>query len=140
VNLERTLTKGIEASAQAQLTDGVNLRAAYAWTDAIDATTGLELYRAPEHTGSVSLDWAWGPASGALTVRAESEQADIDPTTFSRSTRDGFVTADAAVAWMLGDGVEFTARIENLADEDYQEVLGYGEEGRSVFAGFRYRN
>lgn len=140
VNLERTLTKGIEASAQAQLMDGVNLRAAYAWTDAIDATTGLELYRAPEHTGSVSLDWAWGPASGALTVRAESEQADIDPTTFSRSQRDGFVTADAAMAWMLGDGVEFTARIENLADEDYQEVLGYGEAGRSVFAGFRFRN
>ncbi|HEX6866193.1 MAG TPA: TonB-dependent receptor, partial [Caulobacteraceae bacterium] len=140
VNLERTLTKGIEASAEAELAPGINLRAAYAYTDAIDATTGLELYRAPEHSGSVSLDWAYGPASGAVTVRAESEQADLDPSTFARSRRDGFVTADAAAAWALGAGVELTARIENLTGEDYQEVLGYGEPGRSVFVGFRYRN
>ena len=139
VNLERTLTKGIEAEGGARLTDALSLRATYAYTDAIDATTGLELYRAPEHSGSVSLGWARGPAKGMLTVRAESEQADIEPATFSRSTREGFVVADVAGSWVLADGVELTARVENLADEDFQEVLGYGEPGRSVFVGLRLR-
>ena len=139
VNLERTLTKGIEAEAEARLTEAVNLRATYAYTDAIDAVTGQELYRAPEHAGSVSVGWAAGPAKGVLTARAESEQADIEPASFTRSSREGFVVADVAGSYALADGVEVTARVENLTDETFQEVLGYGEPGRSVFVGLRLR-
>ena len=139
VNLERTLTKGLEAEAEAELTEALGVRVAYAYTDAIDALTGLELYRAPEHAGSVSLSWEAGPAKGALTVRAESDQADIDPATFSRTVREGFVVADVANAWTLREGIEITARIENLTDEDFQEVYGYGEYGRSAFVGIRLR-
>ena len=47
--------------------------------------------------------------------------------------------ADAAGSWALADGVEVTARVENLTDETFQEVLGYGEPGRSVFVGLRLR-
>lgn len=139
VNLERTLTRGLEAQAQAQLTDSFDLRITYAWTDAIDAITGLELYRAPEHSGSVSLGWQRGPGEALLTVRAESDQADIDPAFFTRATRDGFVTADLAGSYEIADGVEITGRIENLGDEDFQEVLGYGEPGRTAFVGLRIR-
>jgi vitamin B12 transporter len=139
VNLERTLTKGIEAQAQAEITQALRVRAAYAWTDAIDTVTGEELYRAPEHAASVSVSYEVGRASGALTVRGESEQADIEPATFSRSVREGFIVADLATAWALRDGVELTARIENLTDEAFQEVLGYGEPGRGVFVGVRLR-
>lgn len=139
VNLERTLTKGLEAEAKAQLTDSLDLRATYAWTDAIDAVTGLELYRAPEHSGSVSVGWTHGPAQALLTVRAEGDQADIDPALFARATRDGFVTADLAGSYEIADGVEITGRVENLNDEDFQEVLGYGEPGRTAYVGLRIR-
>lgn len=139
VNLERTLTKGLEAEANAQLTDSLDLRVTYAWTDAIDALTGLELYRAPEHSGSVSLGWEHGPAQALLTVRAESDQADIDPAAFARATRDGFVTAEVAGSYEIADGVELTGRVENLGDEEFQEVLGYSELGRTAYVGIRFR-
>ena len=139
VNLEKTRTDGIEAQAEARLTDSLSLRATYAWTDAIDDVTKLELYRAPEHSGSIGLGWQRGPAQALLTLRAESEQADIDPALFSRSGREGFVTADLAGSYEIGDGVELTGRVENLNDEEFQEVLGYGEPGRTAYVGIRFR-
>jgi vitamin B12 transporter len=39
----------------------------------------------------------------------------------------------------LTDKVALTARIENLGDEHYQQVFGYGEPGRSAYVGVRLR-
>jgi len=139
VNLERTLTKGIEAQGEVRLNEAATLRATYAYTDAIDAVTGFELYRAPLHSGSLSVDWRTEGTRGAVTVRAEGEQADIDPASFTRTTREGFVVVNVANAWTIANGLELTARIDNLADQPFQEVFGYGEFGRAAYVGLRIR-
>lgn len=140
VNIDRTLTTGVEVEAEAELTDQFTVRAAYAFSDAVDQSTGAELIRAPENAGSVSLEWTGDRLKASLTVRAEGEQADSDPSTFSPARRDGFTVADLAGGWALTDSLDLTARVVNLTDEDYQQSLGYGEAGRSVFVGFRLRN
>lgn len=140
VNIDRTLTTGVEVEAEAELTDRFTVRASYAFTDAVDESTGAELIRAPENSGSVSLQWTGDRLKGSLTVRAEGDQADSDPSTFSPARRDGFTAADLAGGWALTDSIDLTARVVNLTDEDYQQSLGYGEAGRSVFVGFRLRN
>lgn len=139
VNLDRTLATGVEAQARARLTDTLGVKVAYAYTDAVDRSTGERLTRVPEHSGSASLNWHGERLRGALTVRAEGRQADSDPTTFMPATRDGFVTADLSGSYAVSDGFELTGRVENLADERFQEVLGYGEPGRTVYVGFRIR-
>jgi vitamin B12 transporter len=92
----------------------------------------------PEHAGSATLGWTGDRLSGALTVRAEGDQDDSGG--FSTVVRKGFVTANLNAAYALTDKVALTARIENLADEDYQETLGYGEAGRAAYIGVRFRN
>ena len=87
----------------------------------------------PEHKGSLGLGYVGDRLSARLTVRAESDQPD------SGGTRDGFVTADVFGAYALNPSVEMTARIDNLADERFQRVLGYGEPGRTVSVGVRLR-
>ncbi|MCE3290350.1 MAG: TonB-dependent receptor [Caulobacter sp.] len=139
VNIDRTETTGVTAAFDAEF-GPVTLKAAYAYTDAVDATTGARLLRVPEHSGSVSLGWENDRFDTQLTIRAEGEQADSNPSTFSAETRDGFVTADLTGGWKLNERITFTARIENLADEDYQESLGYGETGRAAYIGIRFRN
>ena len=57
----------------------------------------------------------------------------------SGGVRDGFVTANLSAAWDLNDNVTLTLRAENLADERYQQLLGYGEPGRSAYVGVRLR-
>lgn len=131
VNIARTRTDGAELEARADLGAGLDLTLAYAWTDARDETTGARLLRIPEHAGSATLGWTSDRLSGALTLRAEGDQEDAG------GVRDRFVTAGLNAAWQLTDAVALTARIENLADARYQQVLGYGEPGRSAYLGLR---
>ncbi|MBC6982770.1 TonB-dependent siderophore receptor [Caulobacter sp. 17J80-11] len=140
-NIDRTQTRGLEAEASAELFAGLTLRAAYAYTDAEDATTGERLLRVPEHQGSVGVDWTGDRARASLTVRGESEQMDADPTgtVFTPVPRDGFVVADLTGGWKLTDKVEATVRLMNLSDQRWQQTLGYGEPGRSAYVGLRLR-
>jgi len=139
VNIDRTLSTGVETDAKARLIGGLTLVASYAHTDAIDRSTGLELPRVPKDAGSLSLLWTGGRLSGAFTVRSESDQADVDPNTSLPATRPGFVLADLAGGYRLSPHVELTARVTNLADRHYEETLGYGEPGRMVLVGVRVR-
>ena len=133
VNIDRTRTDGVELESRALLGGGLDLSLAYAWTDAVDEGAGTAILRVPEHAGSATLGWTSERLSAALTVRAEGDMPD------SGGTRDGFVTANLNVAYDLDDHVTLTARIENLADRTYQQLLGYGEPGRSAYVGVRLR-
>ncbi|WAC60034.1 TonB-dependent receptor plug domain-containing protein [Brevundimonas sp. SL130] len=133
INIARTRSDGVELEGRAMLGGGFDLTLAYAWTDAEDRSTGARLLRVPEHAGSATLGWTGDRISGALTVRAEGDQDD------SGGVRDSFVTANLNAAYQLTDQIALTARVENLADEQYQQVLGYGEPGRSAYVGVRLR-
>lgn len=137
INVAKTRSDGFELEGRALLGGGFDLTLAYAWTDATDRTTGARLLRVPEHAGSATLGWTGDRLSGALTVRAEGDQDDSGG--FSTVARDGFVTANLNAAYELTDKVTLTARIENLGDEHYQQVFGYGEPGRSGYVGIRLR-
>ncbi|HEY0598992.1 TonB-dependent receptor plug domain-containing protein [Brevundimonas sp.] len=133
VNVAETATDGVELEGRARLGGGFDLSLAWAWTDARDGITGARLLRVPERTGSATLGWTGDRLSAALTVRGESDQDDAG------GVREAFVTANLNGSYALTGRVSLTARIENLADERYQQVFGYGEPGRSAYAGLRLR-
>ena len=139
INIARTRSNGVEAEANVRLTDSLNLKLGYANLDAVDRATGLTLLRNPKNSGSAALFWDDGPWGAALTLRAESSQADTALDGFSRATRKGFATADLAGSYAVNDHVTLTARIENLADERFQESLGYGEPGRAAYIGVKLK-
>jgi vitamin B12 transporter len=139
INIARTRSTGVEAEANVELATSLHLKLAYANTDAIDRTTGLVLLRNPRNTGAATLFWDQDPWGAALTIRGESSQADTALDGFSRTTRKGFATADLAGSYKVNDQVTLTARIENLADERYQEIFGFGEPGRAAYVGIRLK-
>ena len=140
VNIAKTSSAGLEAEFDAQITDTLRLKLAYAWLDAIDRSTDRSLLRVPDHSGSAALFWNRGPWDAAFTVRGESSQSDTDRDGFSRTVRKGFVTADVAGAYALNDQFSLTARVENLADKRYEETFGYREPGIAGYVGVRFRN
>jgi vitamin B12 transporter len=133
VNVARTLTDGVELEVRARLGQGFDLSLAGAWTDARDERTGARLLRVPERSGSATLGWTGTRLSGALTLRGEGDQDDAG------GIRPGFITANLNGSWALSEAATLTLRLENLADRRYQQVLGYGEPGRSGFVGIRLR-
>ncbi|MDH2325871.1 TonB-dependent receptor [Cereibacter sp. SYSU M97828] len=54
-----------------------------------------------------------------------------------RTGLDDFTVADATLTRDFGNGTEAYLRIENLFDEDYQLVRGYGTAERSAYLGVR---
>jgi vitamin B12 transporter len=52
---------------------------------------------------------------------------------------DSYDVLDLRAAQAIGEYLEVFGRVENVLDEDYQTVAGYGTAGRGVFAGVRAR-
>ena len=133
VNIDRARTIGVEGQVQATLPAGFHLKAAYAYADAKDVSTGLPLLRVPAHSGSASLTWSNQRAEAALTVRGQSSAAD------ATGQIRPFAVADLAASYRLNGHIQLTGRIENLTNAHYQEAFGYGEPGIGVFVGLRLR-
>lgn len=109
----------------------------YVYTDARDDVTGTRPLGSPRQAAWLSVLVA--PADGFVvlgTVRAQSDQLDLDPSTLTVRRREGFATADLDLSYDLGD-VDLYVKIENLTDARYQQTLGYGETGRAVWIGLR---
>ncbi|HWA60150.1 MAG TPA: TonB-dependent receptor [Caulobacteraceae bacterium] len=139
VNIDRTLSHGVDADARVELTSWLAVRGTYAWTEAVDRSTDLPLLRVPAHAGTLGLEWRRDRLSGALTLRAEGAQADANPSTFLRDRRPGFAVVDLAAGYRLTPRIELTARIDNLTDRHWQQALGYGEPRLAGFLGVRVK-
>lgn len=99
---------------------------------------GQPLLRRPEWSGSWTLHGAFSKhLNGDLTVVYVGSRPDVDPVTFERTTADSYTTASIALAYSLWNGVEITGRVLNVANADYQEVLGYPAPGRQYLVGLR---
>ena len=104
---------------------------------------GMRLLRRPAHTTTLSTWLDVGRGTVSMSARRVGERDDLDFSSFpaERRTLDAYVTVDLAAAVNtvnIGAArVQLTARIENVFDERYEEVLSYAARGRALFAGIR---
>ncbi|MEM9305470.1 MAG: TonB-dependent receptor [Pseudomonadota bacterium] len=132
-NISIAESSGIEISGRYEATDWLALTADYAYVDAEDGA-GSPLVRVPENTADVGLDFVPdGPFSGTLLVRYNDSEPDPN------GEVDSWVRVDLSARYTLSRNAEIFGRIENLLDEDYQQILGYGTPDLSGYLGFRYR-
>ncbi len=125
---------GVEAYVRYAIADWADLTAAYTYTRAVDAD-GARRPRVPEH--DVVLGLFTRPAerwNTATTVRIVKDTVDI--ASGALVPLDDYVLVNAKVGYEPIDGLEVYVRGENLLDEKYQVVRGYGTPGASVYGGF----
>ncbi|ABI76714.1 TonB-dependent receptor [Hyphomonas neptunium ATCC 15444] len=133
-NIARVESKGAEVFAGYVLTNWLSVDGNYTYIDAHDGD-GNELTRLPKHSANFSLTVdPDGPFSGAVLVRYNDDEANTNGTTL-----DGWTRVDLTGRYTLNERVELYGRIENLFDEDYQQILGYGTPGLSGSVGIRLR-
>ena len=133
-NIAEVASQGVELYGLYRLTDWLTVSADYAYIDAENGD-GEPLVRLPEHSGdlTVSLD-PDGPLSGAVLLRYNGEEQNTNGTTLDSWTR-----VDVTGSYDLNESVELFGRIENLFDEEYQQILGYGTPDLSGYLGIRLR-
>ena len=133
-NIDVVESQGVEVFAEYQLTEWVSAFVDYSYIDSVDGN-GNQLARVPEHSGDAALSIdPDGPFSGSVLLRYNGEEQD----SFGAAV-DSWTRVDLAGSYDINQRVEVFGRIENLFDEEYQQVLGYGTPDLSAYFGVRLR-
>ena len=135
INVGRARSRGVEASLDV---DGprLDLRTNITYLDAEDRDTGLALLRRPEWSANLvaslaaSEEWRI-----TLTGRFVDDRPDVDPVTFTRAENSSYLRFDLAAQWQASQRFAPYARVENIADEEYAEALGFPAPGRTLIGG-----
>ena len=123
---------GIEIYGGLAISGAFRLSANYAFIDARDGA-GEALIRIPRHSGDLSLDY---DAAGAWTGRLLLRHNGAEPN-FGAGAVEGWTRLDLTARYRVSERLEWFVRLENLLDEHYQQILGYGTPGRSGSIGAR---
>ena len=127
-------TQGLELTGGIDVSERISLAGSYTWTDSEDAESGERLARVPLRDLAVSLDADITSAFGAgFTVQHVSGLRDTS------AALDDYTVANMNLRYALTDQAELYLRVENLFDEDYQVVTGYGTSDRAAYFGVRAR-
>lgn len=140
-NTTRTRAQGVEFELELRPVDALTFTANYNYIDAIDrtpgATFGKDLARRPKQAVSASIDYRF---PFRLSVGATiSHVGDSFDNAANTVRLDGYVLAGLRAEMPIGDRFALYGRVENLFDEKYQTVAGYGTYGRTAYAGIRVK-
>lgn len=139
--------RGVEVGVEAEVAENLSLLANYTFTDASEeAPDGSDVreLRRPRHQGAATLIYSSDSGMRAsLNASYTGDASDIFfppwPNPSQIVTLDAYWLIALAGEYPLGEHVALTARIENAFDTDYEDVFGYTNPGRGVYAGLKTR-
>ncbi|HEV8662151.1 MAG TPA: TonB-dependent receptor, partial [Candidatus Methylomirabilis sp.] len=143
-NIGSARSKGVEAAIEIRPVEGLSLKGSYTFMEPIDRTTRQPLLRRPKHLGSVAAIYQFGRRySLAATALFVGERPDVQPGTFPVVTvlNSGYAKVDLAASAVLAEALgplhslRLTAKIENLLDKEYEDVLGFPAFGLTYLVG-----
>lgn len=138
VNLPGIRTLGTELSARTRWQQW-QLRATANFQDPEDRTTGQTLLRRNRKSAGLNLVRQIGAHSLGLDLRAAGSRPDVDPATFSRTTRGGYTLVNLTGVAHLTPNWTVSARLENLLDKDYQTVAGFRQPGLTPYLSLNWQ-
>jgi vitamin B12 transporter len=137
-NIGEAAAQGIEAFVAARPVTNLTMRASYTFTDTENKETGAELYRRPRNKAALDATYAFTTkARGTASLTYVGESSDIDYTVYQTTTLDSYILANVNAEYDLRKNVTLFGRVENLFDEEYEQVFGYGTPGRAGYGGVK---
>ncbi len=131
-NVAKAKSKGVETSLRVKLIHDFVLTLNHTWNDTFDEDTRRRLRRRAEQKFHANLQRNWNDKLNTLvglTYKSDTEDGTAGST-------DDYVVFRTAIIYKHNKHIKFTVRGENLFDEKYEEVVGFGTAGASAYAGF----
>ncbi|MEM9877897.1 MAG: TonB-dependent receptor [Pseudomonadota bacterium] len=133
LNVDEVDTQGLELAGELKPSERLQFNFNYTLIDAKEGD-GSERLRVPRRSGTISATVRpIEKLSTTIIARYNGDELD----------RGGIVEewfrVDLSGQYQINDKVEAFARVENLFDEQYQQILGYGTPGLSGYIGVRLR-
>jgi len=136
-NIDKARTQGVELTLSVRPLDALTVAAGYTYTDTENCATGDELLRRPRNKYSLVLNYRL-PKHGEvnLDIIHVDERDDIDSEDWSQiKTLAAYTVVNLAASYDVTENFRLTGRVENLFDEDYEEVSGFGTPGIAGYLG-----
>lgn len=138
INIAKAQTKGAEIFASARPLEDLTIRASYTYTDTQDKETGQRLLRRPLNKGSLNLNYIFlEKGSVNVDIIYVGKQDDMDPDTYERVKAGDYTLINLAASYDITKNIQVFSRIDNLFNQDYEEVKGYGTPKFSIFGGIK---
>ncbi len=142
ININKAETKGVEIFIKAALTDGLDIKANYTYTNAKDKSENTadfdkKLVRRPEHKAGLFLSYSFTQSTNTnieFIYVGKREEPDFMNYP-SRIIMPDYFLVNLAAHYDVFSFLRLQGRIENLLDKQYEEIYGYGTAGFSVYGG-----
>jgi len=140
--------QGFEVVYDARMGQSWSVGASYTYTDATEQNAdgqSVREVRRPKHIAGLTANYYFADERGNLNLNLNytGDQLDVffSPITFTvdRVKIPSYTVMDMAGSWKLNKTLDLTARVSNLFDEEYEEILGFVRPGRAIYAGLRGR-
>ena len=140
-NIARTRAQGVEFELTLHPIQAFTVTGNFSYIDSVNrspgANFGKDLARRPKVTVSMSADYR---LPFGLSVGGTISHAGDSFDNAANTTRlDGYVLAGLRAEMPIGDHFVLYGRVDNLFDEKYQTVAGYGTYGRTAYGGIRVK-
>lgn len=151
-NISNARSRGLELTARLRPAAAVGVQAAYTFLDteilAVDSlasapppfAVGDALIRRPRHQGHVDVTYDRGRLTAFAQLLARGRTLDVEPNygTFGGLfVAPGYRVANVGLGVRVSPHIEITGRVQNVANSQYEETLGYPALGRTVMVGVR---
>jgi outer membrane cobalamin receptor len=149
-NTDLARARGTTISAEARVNSHLSLSGNYTLDDTLVLQSpnafdpaqapGNRLIRRPVHSGNIVVSAGVGRLNGTFTARFVGRRTDSDflfPP-LNLTSNPGFATFNVAATFRIHRSATAFARMENLSDKSYQEILGYPAFGRAAYVGMRF--
>ena len=142
INLDGTTKiKGVEVAYHAKLTDALNAYANYTYTQAKDSKK-LELLRRPKQMANAGVAYQITEKLGAdvnLSYVGKRIDSYYDENTWtsSRVKLPSYTLVGLGANYQLNKHVNLYANLNNLFNKKYENIIGYGQDGRNVYVGVK---
>lgn len=140
-NVDEARTRGLELTLALQPVDDLTLSAGYTYTDAENCATNADLLRRPRNKYSLALNYRI-PHLGEISLDMihVGERDDIDSEDWTKiKALAAYTVVNLAAAYDVTEEIQITGRVENLFDENYEEVSGFGTPGIAGYLGASLR-
>ena len=140
INVAEAKSHGIELSATLVPIGDLTLRAGYTYTDTQDKTTREDLLLRSKNSFGLNVDYRiLNKANINLDISYVGARYDNDFSTWpaTRVRLDPYTLVNLAVSYDITGTIKLFSRVENLFDEEYEEVKGYGTAGFSAYGGLK---
>ncbi|MBN6065484.1 TonB-dependent receptor [Aggregatibacter actinomycetemcomitans] len=143
INLDgKSKIKGVEVAYNGKLTDELTAYANYTYTQTKDSQ-GMQLARRPKHTANAGLAYQITEKLGSdanvsyVGKRMDNYYESVPPYATRKVKLPSYTLVNLGVNYQLLPNLNIYANLNNVFDKKYENVLGYGQDGRNVYVGLK---